>query len=261
MPLSLLPARRLVMPPAEAFVTYDDADYPGGTYAAYNYLSSPVARVKTLHFEIALMWTSDRFGSHAIDFGCADGFFLPSLSRYFEQGFAVDRHPPFLDHARGVASRLGLRNVSVIDNADLSWPELRELVGDDCRVLYLLETLEHVGDPADLYPSKIRFLNELFGLLAANGRIVVSVPTMVGLPFLAQRAVLRVLRMEREPITARQLLDAVLRKDTDALEADWNTWRHLGFNHVKLEAAMRREFRIVRAWSIGVAQIYMLARR
>ena len=86
------------------------------------------------------------------------------------------------------------------------------------RVAFLLETLEHVGDPSRFYESKMEFLDGVFGLLQPRGRVVISVPKMVGISFLVQRATLRLLGMHREEIGRRNLFNAVVRRNTDALE-------------------------------------------
>jgi 2-polyprenyl-3-methyl-5-hydroxy-6-metoxy-1,4-benzoquinol methylase len=256
--------RLLVPPPSDLFNSYSDGTnyHASGTYAGYNYFSRwPVSLIKTGHFEAALRLTQDHFGGTAIDFGCADGYFLPSLSQHFRRVYAVDRQAMLVRHAETVAEQLGLRNVCVIDNAALDWPQLGELLDEPGDVAYLLETLEHIGVSSDLYPSKIEFLHGLFTLLRQGGVIAVSVPVMVGLPFLAQRIALRLFRMEREPITFRQLFNAVARRETKTLEASWESWRHLGFNHLELERLMRQEFRILAKQSLGVTQLYTLMRR
>ena len=76
-------------------------------------------------------------------------------------------------------------------------------------------------------------------LLHADGEIIMSVPHMVGPSFLLQRLGLWLTRSRREPISLHDLERAVVHADTDALEADWEPEKHLGFNHRKLERTMR----------------------
>jgi SAM-dependent methyltransferase len=257
MPLSL-GSRLFVKPPANVYGAAG-----GPTYTGYNYLGGgPVAWVKRRHFEAALDYARPWFDrAPVIDFGCADGVFLPSLSRRFPSVRAVDLSPIFTDLAQRVVDELALDNVRVVCNERRSMASLAdEFAPDECELLFLLETLEHVGDPRRFYESKIDFLNDLFGLLAPTGRIVISVPTMVGLPFLVQRMVLGALRMTREPISAPDFARAVFLRRADTLEADWQPHKHLGFNHVELERHLRREFAVVHRQSLVFTELFVIAR-
>jgi 2-polyprenyl-3-methyl-5-hydroxy-6-metoxy-1,4-benzoquinol methylase len=235
---------------------------PCATYAEYNYLRPGLAsRIKLHHFEVALRLTRDCFGScPVIDFGCADGVFLPSLSRYFPQVVGIDRRADFVEISKALVREMRLPNVTIVCNDALPVEQLREqLPGRNYQIAFLLETVEHVGDASSPWESRVAFIRQVFELLERNGRIVVSVPKMTGLAYLVQRTGLAVLGAAREPITWRNLLRAVFLGDTSELEPQWNG-NHLGFNHHKLEQHLRREFDIKRSSSFFQA-IYVLQRR
>lgn len=142
------------------------------TYSKYNYLKPGVASfVKTMHFEYALRLTKKYFHKcNVIDFGCADGPFLPSLAMYFNSVVAIDENPEYVELARKVVSEGGLKNVKCVCNRDLTWDEVKSKIGNEkYHILYLLETLEHVGDKSNLWESKVNFVKELFELIDERG--------------------------------------------------------------------------------------------
>lgn len=265
MPASLrtLPAlvrrRRFQPPPAELYAQAETEYLPGhATYTDYNYLSAgPLGQLKSAHFEAALDLVAERAGTTgAIDFGCADGVFLPTLDRWFDSVLGIDDDPSMIAHSRRVADALGLR-AEIVANTGMSWEELRDRI-DSARygVVFLLETLEHVGSADDMVGSRIAFLRELFTLAAKDATIVLSVPNMVGLPFALQRIGLAATGSAREPIAGRDLVRAVVLKDVDRLEPRWERHMHLGFNHRKLERAMRREFDVVGKRDLIFSKVY-----
>ncbi len=253
--------------PPESVYRDPDLEFMDGfrTYGEYNYLRPGLAsRVKLAHFEKALELASDGFGREAvIDFGCADGVFLPSLARYFPRVVAVDRVPMFRDIAARVVKEIGADHIEVICNEELDDDALAaRLSGAPWHTAFCLEVLEHVGDPErpeTAYDAKLALLETLFRLLQPGGRVIASVPTMVGLPFLAQRAALAILGGWREPLSWGELLRAGLLRDTDALEQRWDGG-HLGFNHVRLERALAGRFRIDRRTNLGFQVVYELRR-
>jgi 2-polyprenyl-3-methyl-5-hydroxy-6-metoxy-1,4-benzoquinol methylase len=256
---------RLYEPPPRAVYDGMDGKYAGrtSTYAAYNYLGGgPVAHIKAAHFEAALQEARPWFGdTPVIDFGCADGVMAPSLARHFGEVLAVDQREDFVERTRLVADSCGLRNVSVLCNAGVGMEDLAErLRPRGYGVAFLLETLEHIADPTDLYGSRAAFVEQLLGLLRDDGVVIATVPTMVGPAFAVQRAALAAFGMVREDLSRRELFDAVVRRNTDALEPRWTPWAHLGFNHLKLERALRERVRIVAHRSLFFSQVYVVAR-
>lgn len=194
------------------------------TYSEYNYLRPGVASfLRARHFEYALRLTKEYFHKcNVIDFGCADGPFLPSLAKYFNSVVAIDENPEFVDLASKVVSVAGLKNVKLICNRDLTLDGVKSRIGSErYHILYLLETLEHVGDKSNLWRSKVNFVKELSDLIGETGIIVISVPTMVGIPFLVQRLRLFLLCADREPISKTNLIRASFFNDTSDLEKQW----------------------------------------
>jgi 2-polyprenyl-3-methyl-5-hydroxy-6-metoxy-1,4-benzoquinol methylase len=258
---ALLRRRRFQPPPADLYKHAETEYLPGhATYTDYNYLSAgPLAQLKSAHFEAALDLVADLARTTgAIDFGCADGVFLPTLDRWFDPVLAIDDDPAMIAHAQRAVDALGL-GAEILANTGMSWAELRERV-DAARygVVFLLETLEHVGTADDMVGSRIAFLRELIAIAAPGATIVVSVPNMVGVPFALQRIGLAATRSAREPIAARDLMRAVVLKDVDRLEPKWQRHMHLGFNHRKLERAMRREFEVVGKRDLIFSKVYAI---
>jgi hypothetical protein len=259
---ALLRRRRFQPPPVELYAHAETEYLPGhATYTDYNYLSGgPLGQIKSAHFEAALDLVADLAGTTgAIDFGCADGVFLPTLDRWFDCVLGIDDDPAMIAHARRVANALGLQ-AEIVANTGMSWEELRERV-DTARygVVFLLETLEHVGTADDMVGSRIAFLHDLFTIAAPGATIVISVPNMVGLPFALQRMGLAATGSVRDPIAARDLVRAVILKDVDGLEPKWQRHMHLGFNHRKLERAMRREFDVVGKRDLIFSKVYAVS--
>lgn len=259
----LKPFRHFVRPP-ESVYGAAELEFMDGchTYGEYNYLRPGlVSRIKTAHFEAALELTRPFFGRcNVIDFGCADGVFLPSLARHFDRVWAVDRVPHFVEVAERVVAATGCRNVELLCNEDIDFEALKaSMPKHPFGIAFCLETVEHVGVREDLYASKIEFLRQLFALVDESGKLVISVPKMVGLPFLVQRAALALWGIWREPMTTRELLRAGLLRDTRDLEDRWDGG-HLGFNHLRLEEAMQGEFRIDGRADIVFQLVYLISR-
>ncbi len=256
--------RYYVTPPRDVFSSMEGDDYAAGfrTYAEYNYLRSGVAAaIKTRHFEAALELTKDHFHRcNVIDLGCADGVFLPSLSRHFDHVLAVDRFPMFLKVAAQLVKKLRLDNVEVRPNEaarshDVKVPRLEKRY----HIAYLLEVLEHIGSRTDLYGAKIGFLKQAASLLDDDGFMVISVPIMVGIPFLLQRIGLAAFGLLREKISLKDLLKAGLFRNTEDLEKNWRGEdSHLGFNHKKLERYLKRDFRIVKKKNLFFQMLYLI---
>jgi 2-polyprenyl-3-methyl-5-hydroxy-6-metoxy-1,4-benzoquinol methylase len=232
------------------------------TYSEYNYLRPGIASLlRTRHFEHALRLTKDYFHKcNVIDFGCGDGPFLPSLASYFNYVIGVDRNPNFIDLASKVLSEARIKNVKLICNRDLTLDDLKSRIGGErYHILYLLETLEHIGDKSNLWESKVNFVKELFDLIDERGIIIISVPNMVGIPFLLQRLGFFLLGANREPISKTNLLRASFFNDTTDLEREWQGG-HLGFNHKKLERHLGKEVHILKRKNILFQIMYVCQR-
>lgn len=256
--------RYFVRPPREAFAGLGDG-YIGeqSSYAEYNYLGrGPLPWVKSLHFETALLLARPQFGRSAIDYGCADGVLLPSLSPRFERILAVDNNEPAVRMSRTVADRLDLANVEVRSNDgyDPSAFAAEVRASGDFHVLFCLETLEHVGEADRLWEAKMEFVDHLFDCLVPGGLVIISVPSMTGAALLVQRTMLAALKLHREPMTSRELWDAVVHKRTEALEPRWEHWKHLGFNERTLERHLRERFRVTAKKSLFFSQVFAVRR-
>lgn len=233
------------------------------TYTQRNYLMPGVGSLlRVRHFDYALRLTKKYFHKcNVIDFGCADGPFLPSLAKYFNNVLATDKNPKFMELSAKVVSAADLKNIKLLCNYDLVMEDVREKIGNEkFHILYLLETLEHIGDKSNLWESKVNFVESLFELIDENGIIVISVPNMIGISFLLQRLGLFLLGSGRESISKINLLRAGLFNNTTNLEQQWQEG-HLGFNHQKLERSLCKKLRIIERKNIIFQIIYIIGRR
>jgi 2-polyprenyl-3-methyl-5-hydroxy-6-metoxy-1,4-benzoquinol methylase len=220
------------------------------------------AGIKRSRFEVALRAVRGDFGNASvIDMGCADGIFLPSLSKYFRHVIGMDVHDYSLATAADLIKDLKLPNVRLFNNGTMTYDQIRAAAGPElpADLAFLLETLEHVGTAGgkDIYMDKIAFLRGLFSLLRPDGKIVVSVPRMVGLGFLVKHAAQALLRMPTEHFTLAETIRVGFLKDTEAMESRW-TNGHLGFNDEKLSRVIRRHFRIDREFTTMVTRFFVL---
>lgn len=233
------------------------------TYTEYNYLRPGLSSlIKIVHFEMALRLTRQYFyGHNVIDFGCADGAFLPSLSKYFCKVMAIDHDISFIKKASDLAKEHGLGNVDLLCNFGMGMDSLRQKIsGKNYRIVFLLETLEHIGDKGSMYQQKIALLRDLSDMISEDGFIVISVPKMVGPCFLLQRIGLKTLGLYTENISLKNLLKASFLYDTGDLEKQWSNG-HLGFNHRKLEKCMRNEFDIIKKRDLVFQMVYVIKRK
>jgi 2-polyprenyl-3-methyl-5-hydroxy-6-metoxy-1,4-benzoquinol methylase len=236
------------------------------SYSEYNYSSaSIVSSIKTGHFEAALQLTKKYFhDSNAIDFGCADGVFLPSLSKYYKNVFGFDIMQDFINDATLLKEKMSLNNVELCCTKGLIFEEMKaSLKGKPYHIVYLLEVMEHVGDTGEtMYADKRNLLVQVSNLLEKDGIIVVSVPKMVGFSYLIQRMGLIVLGLGREPISISDFLKSVFLCDASSMEKNWwHNYGHLGFNHLKLEKELAPEFTIIKKKNLLFQVVYLLKRK
>ncbi len=244
------PRPRFVVPETGAF--FDSRESYRGefrTYSHFNYLRPGlIARLKRRRFDIALRLANTNLGrGAALDFGCANGVFLPSLAQACPLAVGIDRETGAIATAQTVVTDLDLRNVSVLCSAQYpdGIPPAAALRGAPFRTIFLLETLEHVGEPGNLVPVQCAFVRKLFALLDPDGQMVVSVPRMVGLGFLVKHVARQMLRLPGNAIAWREALRAGFLFDTTALARHW-AGGHEGFNDLALERALGREFTLRR---------------
>lgn len=220
------------------------------------------SRLRIRHFEEALKMTSESFhNANVIDFGCADGPLLPSLSKYFNHVIGIDNNPTFIKISSKVVETMHLSNVKLICNDNLTLDAVKQrIAGEKYQILFLLETLEHIGDKSALWESRVNFIRDLFSLLDEKGIIIISVPIMVGASFFLQRFGFLLLNVKsQEKISTTDLLKASLLNDTTNLEKMWHGG-HLGFNHKKLEQYLKKNFVILEKKNITFQVIYKLAK-
>ena len=82
---------------------------------------------------------------------------------------------------------------------------------------------------------------------------------MIGIPFLAQRVGLSIVGACRQKISTKDLLKAVLFKNTSRLEHQWDGL-HLGFNNDKFERSLKKRFEVIKK-NLFFQSIYVCRRR
>ena len=257
-----------VLPAADVFTDPKNGSYVGDsrTYTHYNYLKAgPIAKAKRNRFEIALRFCLPKYaGSVAIDMGCADGIFLPSLSKHFSRVVGIDLHAGMLATAAELVERANLSNVELINSTSLTSDQLLNQVSAlPGQVAFLLETLEHVGTPgggANVYAEKIKFLTGLFDLLKSDGVIIVSVPRMVGTGYLLKHLIQATLRMPHEKVSMGEVLRAGFLGQTAMLEPRWNGG-HVGFNDLKMSHLLHENFVVEAKRTTLISRFFVLRRK
>ena len=236
--------RRLVLPSPAVL-----SEVTGGrsTYALRNYYRhGPVALAKRHRFRVALA-LANRYAPErnvALDIGMCDGFFLPTLARDYAHTVGIDVEEVFCRHAAALISALSLTNTEVLCTSGMDWVAIRRRVGKEADVAFVLETLEHVGERDRPWESRAEFVAGCLSLLRPGGVVIVSVPKMVGPWLILKSIVQKVLRLQGDGLSLLELVRAGLLYDTSALESRWSGG-HVGFNHRKLESALRKRFHVL----------------
>jgi len=258
-PLRLAGAPRFILPDRSVLQAAADegAKYAYGIYNYYGW--GLIAAAKRRRFQRALNLASAEPAQRVIDMGAADGILLPTLSRHYQEVVAIDYDPTFVERSQQLVDATGLSNVRLLCNNGVALEALREQVGSGFSLMFLLETLEHAGSQADIWGSKIDFLNDCFALLNREGRIIISVPKMVGLIVLFKNLLQRCLRLGHDPLTFRQLFKSAFLCDTEELEPLWDG-HHLGFNHLKLGQRLKAHFEIRHRSESLISVFYVLGR-
>lgn len=236
------------------------------SYSEYNYLqNSFTSGIKKRHFDIALDLASPYFHTtNVIDFGCADGIFLPSLSCYFNSVLGIEREKEFVFLAQEIIEKSSLKNVEIINNENLSIQEIKkENLKSNYKIIFLLEVLEHVGQNYQtMYQDKINLLKDLSSLIDNDGIIIISVPKMIGLSFLVQRIGLSLMNMERAKYSLKDMLKSAFLNDTSEVEKYWVPYiTHQGFNHKKLEKYLKEEFLLVKKKDDFFQVVYVIRKK
>lgn len=231
-------------------------------YTKQNYSRNLLGYIRMAHFEMALRMTSKYFhNNNAIDFGCAEGPFLQSVSKYYKKAIGIDRKQDYLHIASILIDKMQLKNVRLLCNDGMTILEQKQLIGEDgYKVLYILEALEHIGDRKDLYNSQIRFLNDLFQLIDDDGIIVISVPKMFGLSYLFMSIGLKLLRQPMDKkFSVQHIIHKAFFLNTEQFEREWDH-SHEGYNYKKLEHELQKNFKIIHKRNIIFQNIYVIKR-
>lgn len=155
-------------------------------------------------FRLAARLATGGAGGRLLDYGCGDGTFMLLTLGMFAEAVGAD-----LDSAEFAECRRrlgGLPGLTFLRTADLVGPRQRRTYD----VVTCMEVLEHCVDA-----ERVRVLEHLHGLVAARGRVVISVPIEIG-PALAGKQLFRALAAwqgqgdyrHRETYSPRELMNA-----------------------------------------------------
>jgi len=232
------------------------------SYGFNNYFGrGPIAWLKRRRFQIALDLAQGIDSRRTVDMGCADGVLLPTLAGEYEDVVAIDINPRFTKQCEQLIHEFKLNNVTVICNQSLEPAQLACQIGAGVKLLWLLETLEHVGSQPDIWNSKLEFLQGCFQLLDEDGSIIISVPKMVGISFLIKYLVQNyILGVKHDKMSFRNLMSSVFLKNTDNLEPMWEGG-HLGFNHLKLDNLLETHFEVERRVETSISCLYRIRKK
>lgn len=253
-------APHFVYPRSPAYASVSNS-YRGAhrTYAQYNYLRPGlIPWMKRRRLEAVLRLAAPWFHkTPVIDFGCADGVLLPSLSKHFPSVVGVDRDPSACAVARAMIRDLALTNVGIVcsADADIAGGPDPPAVASGCRLMFALETFEHAcASDAE----RVDCMRRLFGIMEPGANMIISVPRTTGPLFLLKHTAQRAMGMADEPLSVREALWAGLWSDTSDLESRWRGG-HVGFNDRTFERAIRESMRVVHRRATVLSVIYQLA--
>ncbi len=231
------------------------------SYAIYNYYGKgPISRAKRYRFVHALKIAQDIPAKRVIDMGAADGMFLPTLCKHYDHVAALDINDQYIQRSQKLVEALDLSNAQVICTKEMSFEQIKSQIGGGYQIMYLLETLEHVGQQPDMWGTKMQFVHECFDLLEKDGRIIISVPKMVGIAMLFKNILQRSLGLGYDGLSWPQLLKSSFFKNTDDLEPLWDGG-HMGFNHLKLDKLFNEQFKVHHRSESSITVFYMIGRK
>ena len=240
----------------------EDFGYTKKTYTEVNYFAGLSSFFRKRHFSSALRITKLYFNTcNVIDFGCADGPFFPSLSKYFKQVIGIDNNYKMVRIAKKLVEVTNLNNVEIINNDKLDIHQIKTIIKNKkIKIIYLLETLEHIGDKENLYDSQMLFLNDLFQLLNDKGFIVITIPKMFGFTYFFQILGLRLLGQQLDLGVKHTLIDLIKKTfylDVEKYEQQWNHG-HEGYNYRKLEQYLINNFNMIKKQDLIFQMLYVI---
>ncbi len=221
------------------------------SYSDYNYISGKLKIFKRSHYYKALELSQSFLKKNlvAIDYGCSDGFFSFTLSKYYKKVIGIDNDKKSLEFAEEIKKINGIENIEFITIKDLIPNNIKKKITSlKISIIYCLEVIEHIYDKRNPYQVKINKIKELLDILSDDGRLIVSIPNMIGFSLFLKFLISRIYGgVNREKISLINLLKAVFLKDTnnllkdiiDLYPGDWGV--HTGFNHKYLEYYLKKE--------------------
>ncbi|MGH7668000.1 MAG: class I SAM-dependent methyltransferase [Gemmatimonadaceae bacterium] len=156
----------------------DDQQLAAGTYARKQLFGgcSILSWSHRRRFETALALVAPGAGRPLLDYGCGDGTFLALAHERFPHSVGLEVDPGLV---RGCAERFG----HLGDLRFMLAPDSGALPAGGFGVVLCTEVLEHC--PADAVDVALERMRRL---VAANGRVLISVPVETGLPLVVKQA-------------------------------------------------------------------------
>lgn len=213
------------------------------SYSDYNYISGKFSIFKRFHFYEALKLSQSFFKKNlvAIDYGCADGFFSFTLSKYYKKIIGMDIDKEYLKFAEKTKKKNNIINIEFIDIEDINPSSLKKQIRTEkISVIYCLEVIEHIYEHRFPYEIRVKKIKELLDFLSDDGILIISVPIMIGFSLLLKFLISRTFEgVNREKISMMNMLRAVFLKDTKNLQQEYAVF-HTGFNHKYLEYHLKK---------------------
>lgn len=201
-------------------------------YAFRNYLSNNLLR-NYAHLwplkKVLKMIENNHYDAIA-EIGCADGIFLPSLSRLCKELYATDIYEPFIDNLLNV-------NISNL-HPYLDDIQNSRLESNKFDLVVCLEVLEHIANPQ-------KAISEISRIMKNNGYCIISVPIEIGLPVLVKyisRLILGYGKMYDGGYKFKELIKAILKKPDEEHHSKY--LGHKGFDYRKIVELLKEKFSI-----------------
>lgn len=161
-----------------------------------------------------------------LDFGTGDGYFLNYLKEKNNRLFKIVGYEP-VD---------SIYNQIKTDKDILLVKKISSLEKEKFDVITCLEVLEHFEED---YQKEL--LNQMKGLLAKTGRIIISVPIEIGFSSLLKNS-FRIIFKQRERDTSYlNTLKALFHINVKRKREGDYIFSHVGFNYNKLEEVIKKE--------------------
>ena len=157
----------------------DDQQLAAGTYAKKQLFGgcSLLTWSHRRRFEMARALAAPYRGRPLVDYGCGDGTFLAMTHADFPNSIGLEVDPGLVTECTAQFGHLGGLRFLLANAADDALP------AGSVGIVVCTEVLEHC--PPDAVDAALRRMRRL---VAADGRVIISVPVETGLPLVVKQA-------------------------------------------------------------------------